>query len=154
MATAKAFKAPAAEAPVKGKPSAPRLPRSVEITPAAPTFAAQKAAAKKMLNLKIRENDIKASRKEPTALLVTHAQGETFDFPEGKVRVSKDCPERPTNLYALNFDQNAWDSLKDDEEKAALQERLIALGVVTMTRKIIAATPSRVSVYLAGDKEE
>lgn len=153
MATAKAFKAPAAE-PVKGKPSAPRLPRSVEITPAAPSFAAQKAAAKKMLTLKVRENDIKDARKEPTALLVAHAQGETFDFPEGKVRVSKDCPERPTNLYVLNFNQDAWDGLKDDEEKAALQERLIALGVVTMTRKITKATPAKVSVYLAGDKEE
>lgn len=141
MATAKAFKGP----------SAPRLPASVASD--TPSQAALKAAARKMLVLKIRENDVKEARKEPTALLTTHCQGDTFSFPEGKVRISKDCPATPTGLYALEFNQDAWDALQNEEEKTALQEQLIKLGVVTLTRKITKATPSKVSVYLAGEKE-
>lgn len=142
MASAKAFKAP----------SSPRLPASVE--PAIPSEAALKAAAKKMLSLKVRENDIKAARKDPTALLTKHCQGDTFTFPEGKVRVTKDCPATPTGLYQIEFDQDAWDALQNEEEKAALQEQLVKLGVVKLTRKITKATPSKVCVYLAGEKEE
>jgi hypothetical protein len=142
MATAKAFKAP----------SAPRLPASVKAD--IPSQAMLKAAAKKMLTLKVRENDIKAARLEPTALLVANCQGDTFTFPEGKVRVSKDTPSKPTDFYGIEFDQDAWDALQDDAEKAALQEQLIKLGVVKLFRKVTKATPSRVSVCLAGEKED
>lgn len=130
-------------------PSAPRLPRSVQRTANHPTFAALKASAREVLKIRIDTNSLEAKREPEVAILTKFAQGETFEFPQGKVQVTRATKEEPLDTYDIEFDQDAWDALVDTEQRQRLQEQLLKLGVVRLVRSVKKAHPSQVKVFLA-----
>ncbi len=130
-------------------PSAPRLPRSVQKK--TPTYADMKVAAAAAMRLKIKQDLIEAERKPHIELLTKYAQGETFQFHDGKVQVTRATEGKPLDTYDILFDQDAWDKLGDTPEKQLLQEQLVRLGVVTLERSFKKAHPSQVKVFLADE---